>query len=96
MLEDIGVKIFDEDIPETVRLRLVQVIGEAERRKTQVDYGWKRTLEEFGEWWEVSDISELRESLTALRTDELKNAHIFTPPSPPPKTVESPSRLPLG
>ena len=29
--------------------------------------------------------SKLREVLTTLRADELKHAHIFTPPSPPPK-----------
>ena len=31
--------------------------------------------------------SKLREVLTTLRADELKHAHIFTPPSPHRKTI---------
>ena len=82
MLEDLGLKSLGGYTPENVKLRLVQIIEEAERRKTQVDYGWKQGVEEFARF----EVLGIQEALTALRTDELKNAHIFTPPSPPPKT----------
>ena len=82
MSKDIGENLLISwEIPKTVKLRIVQVIEEAERRKTQVHYGWGRDLEDFGEY----EVSDIQEALTTLRTDELKNAHIFTPPSPPPK-----------
>ena len=82
MLEDLGIRSVNQDLPEPVKNKLMSVIKQGVQGKTQVDYRWERTDMGFGRYIESS---KLREVLTTLRADELKHAHIFTPPSPPPK-----------
>lgn len=82
LLEDLGIKSVNQDLPEDVEKQIMTVIDQGIANKTQNNFLWEQTDMNFG----ISKKSEMKEVLTTLRTDELKNAHIFTPPSPPPKT----------